>query len=54
MADAFEQGVIQQTRELQAGRLSLAAVAAELDRRGIQAWNGKAFAAMQIKRGVAA
>ena len=45
VADAAEQGVIQQARELRDSGLSLAAVAKELDRRGIQARNGKAFAA---------
>jgi hypothetical protein len=50
----YEQGVIQQARELRESGLSLAAVAKELDRRGIQARNGKAFAAMQVKRMVAA
>jgi len=53
VADAAEQGVIQQARELRDSGLSLAAVAKELDRRGIQARNGKAFAAMQISRMVA-
>ena len=52
--DSYEQGVIQQARELRESGLSLAAVAKELDRRGIQARNGKAFAAMQVKRMVAA
>ena len=51
--DSYEQGVIQQARELRESGLSLAAVAKELDRRGIQARNGKEFAAMQIKRLVA-
>lgn len=51
--DAFEQGVIQQARELRATGLSLAAVAKALDERGIQARNAKPFAAMQIKRLVA-
>ena len=53
VADAAEQGVIKQARELRDSGLSLAAVAKELDRRGIQARNGKAFAAMQISRMVA-
>lgn len=51
--DSFEQGVIQQARELRDSELSLAAVAKELDRRGIQSRNAKPFAAMQIKRLVA-
>ncbi|RUQ27645.1 MAG: recombinase family protein [Candidatus Competibacteraceae bacterium] len=51
--DSFEQGVIQQARELRDSGLSLAAVAKELDRRGIQSRNAKPFAAMQIKRLVA-
>ena len=54
VADDYEQAVIQQARELRESGLSLAAVAKELDRRGIQARSGKAFAAMQIKRMVAA
>ena len=54
VAEMFEQGVIQQARELRDTGLSLAAVAAELDKRGIQTRNGKAFAAMQVKRMVAA
>lgn len=48
--DSYEQGVIQQARELRGNRQSFAVVAKELDRRGIQARNGKAFAAMQVKR----
>ena len=51
--DLFEQGVIHQARELRDSGLSLAAVAKELDRRGIQSRNAKPFAAMQIKRLVA-
>ena len=51
--DSYEQGVIQQARELRESGLSLAAVAKELDRRGIQSRNAKPFAAMQIKRLVA-
>lgn len=51
--DSFEQGVIHQARELRDSGLSLAAVAKELDRRGIQSRNAKPFAAMQIKRLVA-
>lgn len=54
VADDYEQAVIHQARELRESGLSLAAVAKELDRRGIQARSGKAFAAMQIKRMVAA
>ena len=53
VADTFEQDVIQQARELRESGLSLAAVAKELDRRGIQSRNAKPFAAMQIKRLVA-
>ena len=53
VADAAEQGVIQQARELRDSGLSLAAVAKELTRNGIQSRNGKAFAAMQISRMVA-
>jgi site-specific DNA recombinase len=51
--DPFEQGVIEQARELRAAGLSLAKVAAELDRRGMQARNGRRFVDMQIKRMVA-
>jgi DNA invertase Pin-like site-specific DNA recombinase len=51
--DPFEQAVIEQARELRAAGLSLAKVAAELDRRGMQARNGRRFADMQIKRMVA-
>ncbi len=53
VADAFEQEVIKQARELRESGLSLAAVAHELDKRGIHARSGKAFAAMQIKRLIA-
>ena len=53
VAETFEQDVIQQARELRESGLSLAAVAKELDRRGIQSRNAKPFAAMQIKRLVA-
>jgi hypothetical protein len=42
-----------QARELRATGLSLAAVAKELDRRGIQSRNAKPFAAMQVQRMVA-
>ena len=52
--DSYEHDVIRQAKELRDSGLSLAAVAKELDRRGIQARNGKAFAAMQVKRMVAA
>lgn len=48
--DPFEQEVIRQARELRESGLSLAAVAKELDRRGIQSRNTKPFAAMQVSR----
>ena len=53
VAETFEQDVIRQAKELRDGGLSLAAVAKELDRRGLQSRNAKPFAAMQIKRLVA-
>ena len=49
-----EQAVVEQVRELRASGLSLRAVSAELDRRGILSRAGKAFAAPQIARMVAA
>ena len=52
--DASEQAVLAQARELHASGLSLRAVAAELDRRGIVSRVGRAFAAPQIARMVAA
>jgi len=52
--DAGEQAVLSQVRELHAGGLSLRAVAAELDRRGIVSRVGRTFAAPQIARMVAA
>lgn len=52
--DAFEQNVIVQARELRAAGLSLAKVAAALDSRGIQARNGRPFAAQQVSRMLAA
>ena len=48
-----EQAVIQQARELQAGGLSLRAIAAKLDKRGLYARNGAIFQATQIQRMVA-
>ena len=53
VAETFEQDVIRQAKELRDGGLSLAAVAKELDRRGLQSRNAKPFAAKQIKRLVA-
>lgn len=53
VADAAEQAVIREARELRAGGLSLRKIAAELDRRGLRARNGRAFAAQQIQRMVA-
>lgn len=51
--NAAEQAVIQQARELKASGLSLRSIAAELNRRGFNARNGKAFQAVQIQRMVA-
>lgn len=51
--DELEQQVIEQARELRAGGLSLAKVAAELDKRGFKARNTKRFVSQQIKRMVA-
>jgi DNA invertase Pin-like site-specific DNA recombinase len=48
-----EQAVIAEARALREGGLSLRAVAAELDRAGLRARTGKAFAASQIARLVA-
>ncbi|MCF7994711.1 MAG: recombinase family protein [Chromatiaceae bacterium] len=53
VADTLEQQVIEQARELRAGGLSLAKVAAELDKRGFKARNAKRFVSQQIKRMVA-
>jgi DNA invertase Pin-like site-specific DNA recombinase len=53
LENSAEQGVIRQARELRDTGLSLAAVAKELDRRGIQSRNAKPFAAMQVQRMVA-
>lgn len=52
--NSYEQSVIQQARALRESGLSLAAVGKELALHGIQARNGKAFAAMQVKRMVTA
>mgnify|MGYP003374001624 FL=1 len=49
-----EQEVIGEARALRAAGLSLRAVAAELDRKGLRARNGQAFAAEQVRRMVAA
>ena len=49
-----EQGVLSVVAELKAAGLSLRGIAAELDRAGIRARNGKTFAATQIARMVAA
>lgn len=49
-----EQAVIVQARALRSAGLSLRAVAAELDRQGLRARSGRAFAAVQIARMVAA
>lgn len=53
VANAAEQAVIQQARELKASGLSLRAVAVELNKRGFNARNGKPFQAVQIQRMVA-
>lgn len=53
VVDDIEQAVISEARELRASGLSLAKVAAELDKRGFRARNDKRFAAQQIKRMVA-
>ena len=53
VANAAEQAVIQQARELKASGLSLRAVATELNKRGFNARNGKPFQAVQIQRMVA-
>lgn len=49
-----EQAVIAEARELRASGLSLRAIAAELDKRGLRSRKGKTFAATQVKRMVAA
>ena len=51
--EAEEQAVLTLARDLRGAGLSLRAVAAELDRRGLRARNGRAFAAVQIARMVA-
>ena len=51
---AEEQAVITQARTLRAAGLSLRAVATELDRLTLRSRNGKAFAAEQVQRMVAA
>ena len=53
VANADEQEVIRQARELKASGLSLRKVAAELQRRGFNARNGQAFQSTQIMRMVA-
>jgi site-specific DNA recombinase len=45
-----EQAVLRQARALRAAGLSLRAVAAELDRAGLRARNGKVFAPSQVQR----
>lgn len=52
--DDAEQAVLREARTLRAAGLSLRAVAAELDRLGMHARNGRPFAAVQIARMVAA
>ena len=47
---AEEQAILAAARELRASGLSLRAVAAELDRRGLRSRTGGTFAAMQISR----
>ena len=49
-----EQAVLAEARRLRAAGLSLRVVAAELDRAGMHARNGKAFASEQVRRMVAA
>ncbi len=51
--DDVEQGVIAQARELRDSGLSLAKIAAALDKRGFRARNQRPFVAQQIKRMVA-
>ena len=51
---AAERSVIAEARTLRSAGLSLRAVAAELDRRGLRARSGRAFVAAQIARMVAA
>lgn len=48
-----EQAVIREAKALRSAGLSLRAVAAELDRRGLRARTGRAFAAVQVSRMVA-
>jgi len=52
--DAAEQAVLAEARRLRTAGLSLRAVARTLDSNGLRARNGRAFAAMQIARMVAA
>ncbi|MFZ5788959.1 MAG: recombinase family protein [Acidobacteriota bacterium] len=52
--DADEQTVIAEARRLREAGLSLRAVAGELDRRGFLSKTGRAFAAQQVSRMVAA
>jgi len=51
--DPVEQDVIRQAKELQASGLSLRKIAAELQRRGLNARNGAMFQATQIQRMIA-
>jgi len=51
---ADEQPIVAEARKLRAAGLSLRAVAAELDRAGLRARNGRTFAAAQVARMVAA
>jgi DNA invertase Pin-like site-specific DNA recombinase len=51
--DPAEQAVLAEARRLRAAGLSLRAIAAELDRHGLRARNGKAFTPTQIMRLVA-
>ena len=51
--NAIEQDVIQQARELHTGGMSLRNIAADLQRRSLNARNGHMFQATQIKRMVA-
>ena len=50
---AAEQGVMRQARELRGAGLSLRAVAAELEARGLMSRTGRRFAATQVARMVA-
>jgi site-specific DNA recombinase len=51
---AAEQAVIAEARRLKASGLALRTIAAELERAGMVARNGKAFVAAQVQRMVAA